>query len=113
MPVCEVDLRVGGKYRYVWSKAGVAEMGMGGEFREIEAPALIVATEQFDEAWYPGEALNTTTFNETAGVTKTVITMRYASQEGRDIASRSGMETGMVAGYNRLEELLLAELAMK
>src|ERR1043166_9009080 len=69
MPVCEIDLRVGGKYRYVWAKEGVAEMGMGGEFREIDAPAKLVATEHFDQAWYPGDALDTTVFTEDGDTT--------------------------------------------
>src|SRR3990172_6633378 len=55
MPVCDIDLRVGGKYRYVWRRdRDGTEMGMGGVFREIVPPELIVATEKFDESWYPG-----------------------------------------------------------
>jgi uncharacterized protein YndB with AHSA1/START domain len=106
MPVCEIDLRVGGRYRYVWRKEGVDDMGMGGVFREVEAPARLVASEKFDDAWYPGEAVNTTVFREDAGITRATITVRYESQEARDAASRSGMEHGMAAGYNRLEKLL-------
>ena len=45
MPVCEIDLRIGGGYRYVWRKDGVKDMGMGGVFREIVSPRLVVATE--------------------------------------------------------------------
>src|SRR5258706_16283139 len=56
MPVCNIDLRVGGKYRYVWRHSSGNEMGMGGIFREIVAPERIVSTEKFDEAWDPGEA---------------------------------------------------------
>lgn len=108
MPVCEIDLRVGGAYRYEWRKKGVKDMGMGGEFREIDPPARIVATEKFDESWYPGEALNTTVFVEDRAITRTKITVLYESREARDTAMRSGMEQGMAAGYNRLEQLLLA-----
>ena len=64
MPVCEIDLKVGGAYRYVWRKAGVADMGMGGVFREIVPPGRVVATEKFDESWYAGEAVDTTVFVE-------------------------------------------------
>src|SRR6185503_3106474 len=68
MPVCEIDLRVGGKYRYVWRKEATGEeMGMGGTFREIVRPEKLVATEKFDEAWYPGEAVDTTVFEERGG----------------------------------------------
>ena len=110
MPVCEIDLRVGGRYRYVWRKESIGkDMGMGGVFREIARPARIVATEQFDDAWYQGEALNTTTFEEQSGVTKVRLVVLYESQAARDTASRSGMERGMIAGYSRLEELLSSQ----
>ncbi|MBL8174764.1 MAG: SRPBCC family protein [Bryobacterales bacterium] len=106
MPVCDIDLRPGGAYRYVWTKEGVKDMGMGGVFREIVPARRIVATELFDDAWYPGEALNTTEFIPDGPRTKVRITVLYQSQEARDIASRSGMEHGMAAGFNRLEELI-------
>ena len=64
MPICEIDLKVGGAYRYVWRKEGGRDMGMGGVFQEIVAPERIVATERFDESWYPGDALDTTVFVE-------------------------------------------------
>ena len=108
MPVCQIDLKVGGMYRYVWRKEGVPDMGMGGVFREIEVPSRIVATEKFDEAWYPGEALNTTAFVQQRSVTKTTIRLRYQSQEARDTARRSGMEHGVAASLSRLEELVSA-----
>src|SRR5882762_11877589 len=57
MPVCEIELRVGGAYRYVWRHADGKEMGMGGIYREIVPEERLVCTELFDEAWYPGEAL--------------------------------------------------------
>ena len=64
MPVCEIDLRAGGAYRYVWRKSGVPDMGMGGVFQAVTPPERLVATERFDESWYPGDALNTTVFTE-------------------------------------------------
>ena len=107
MPVCEIDLRVGGAYSYVWRKESTGhQMGMGGVFREVVRPERLVATEKFDEAWYAGEAVDTTVFEETRGITKIKLTVLYESKEARDMATRSGMEHGMVAGYNRLEELL-------
>ena len=106
MPICEIDLKVGGAYRYVWHKDGEKDMGMGGIFRDIVAPERLVATEKFDESWYPGEALDTTVFVEQAGVTTITITILYESKEARDTARRSDVERGMAAGYNRLEELL-------
>jgi uncharacterized protein YndB with AHSA1/START domain len=108
MPLCEIDLRVGGVYRYVWrSEQDGSQMALGGVFREITPVERLVATERFDDAWYPGEALDTTVFVESRGVTKIMITILYESQEARDTARRSGMEHGMAAGYDRLETLLL------
>ena len=107
MPVCEIDLQVGGAYRYLWRhEVDGREMGMGGIFREIVSPERLVATEKFDESWYGGEALDTTVFVAEGDLTKVTITVLYESMEARDIAARSGMERGMAAGYNRLEELL-------
>lgn len=108
MPVCEIDLKIGGRYRYVWRKDGVKDMGMGGVFRDVASPERLVATERFDEAWYPGEAINTTVFSQNGAVTTTTITVLYESKDARDTARRSGMEHGMKAGYDRLEELLSA-----
>jgi uncharacterized protein YndB with AHSA1/START domain len=107
MPVCEIDLRVGGAYRYVWrSENDGSQMGIRGVFHEITPVDRLVATERFDDAWYPGEALDTTVFVETDGITRTTITILYESKEARDVARRSGMELGMAAGYERLEKLL-------
>jgi len=104
--VCEVDLRVGGAWRYVMRNTKGTEMGMGGVFREIVAPERIVQTEVFDNPWYPGEALNTTTFTEEHGKTTLTITMLYNSREIRDGVLKSGMESGVTEAYNRLAELL-------
>src|SRR5258707_85600 len=84
MPVCEIDLREGGKYRYVWrNDAEGQEMGMGGIFREVVPPDRILATEKFDEAWYPGEALDTITLTEQDGKTTLRQTILYNSRETR------------------------------
>jgi uncharacterized protein YndB with AHSA1/START domain len=107
MPLCEIDLRVGGAYRYAWrSEKDGTQMAMGGVFQEVIPLQRLVATEKFDDAWYPGEALDTTVFTEIRGVTRTSITVLYESKEARDTARRSGMEYGMAAGYDRLETLL-------
>ena len=68
MPVCEIDLRVGGAYRYVWRKEGQKDMGLGGVFQDIVPPERLVATERFDDAWYPGDALDTTSFAEDGAI---------------------------------------------
>lgn len=106
MPVCEIDLRVGGSYRYVWRHVNGNQMGMGGVFREIVVPERIVATEKFDESWYPGEAVDTTVLSEEGGTTSVTLTVLYESREAREAVLKSPMEQGMAATYNRLEELL-------
>lgn len=107
MPLCEIDLKVNGAYRYRWRhEADGREMGMGGRFLEVVMGERLVATEKFDESWYPGEALNTTVFVEVGAITRTTISMRYESKVARDIAGASGMEHGMAAGFDRLEQLL-------
>ena len=107
LPVCEVDLRVGGAYRYVWRKeAKGIDMGMGGVFLEVVPPEKLVCTEKFDDAWYPGEAVSTVTFNETDGVTTLTMTMRYESTEARDITMQSGMESGLAESFDTLADLL-------
>ena len=107
MPVCEMDVRVGGKYRWEWrNDRDGSTMGMGGVYREVVAPERLVATEKFDEAWYPGEALNTLVLVEQGGRTTLTQTMRYESREAREAVIKSGMEKGVAASYDRLAELL-------
>ena len=107
MPVCEVDLRVGGHYRYEWRHdSDGRDMGMGGIFREIVAPGRLVQTEKFDQSWYPGEALTTAVLVEHKARTTLTTTVLYESQAARDGILKSGMERGVAASYDRLEELL-------
>ncbi|PYP18548.1 MAG: ATPase [Gemmatimonadetes bacterium] len=114
MPVCEMDVRVGGTYRWVWRHdRNGTEMGMGGVYREIVQPERLVTTERFDEAWYPGEGLNTLVLVERGGRTTLTQTMRYESREARDAVLRSGMEKGVAASYDRLADLLASTPARK
>ena len=107
MPICEIDLRVGGAYRYVWRRESDGnEMGMGGVYREITAPERLLATEKFDQPWYPGEAVGTTVFVEQGGKTTITQTVLYQSRKARDAVLKSGMEQGVAMSYNRLAELL-------
>ena len=103
--VCEIDLRIGGKYRYVWS-GPEGEMGMGGVYRDIKAPERIVSTEKFDQAWYPGEAVGTVVMAETNGKTLVTTTVRYESKDARDAVMKSPMEHGLRAGFDRLAALV-------
>ena len=109
--VCEVDLKVGGKYRYVWRGPSGAEMGMGGVFREVAKPERLVATEKFDESWYEGDAMDTTTFVERGGKTTVTTTVRYASKAVRDAVLKSPMESGVAESYNKLDEVLASRPA--
>ncbi|HEY0557066.1 MAG TPA: SRPBCC family protein [Thermoanaerobaculia bacterium] len=106
LAVCEIDLRVGGSYRYVWRAGDGAEMGMGGVYREIVVPERVVATEKFDDSWYPGEALVTMALTEEAGRTTLTQTVLYESREALEGVLKSPMEGGVAYSYDRLEELL-------
>lgn len=107
MPVCEIDFRVGGRYRYVWRNTDGRDMGMGGLYREILRPQRIVQTELFDDDWTGGETLSTSQLDELGGGKTTLsITVVYASKAARDGALFSGMTEGMEAGYARLDELM-------
>ena len=109
MPVCEVDLTVGGAYRHRWrSDADGTEFGSGGTYLEIVPFEKIVTTESMEG--FSGEAVNTLLFEEAAGQTTVTLTMLFASKEARDGALQSGMSDGMAMGYDRMDDLL-AELA--
>jgi uncharacterized protein YndB with AHSA1/START domain len=106
LAVCEVDLRVGGAFRYVWRKPNGREMGMRGLFREIVLPERIVHTEVFDEDWTGGETVVTTTLAETGATTTLTVTVLFVSKAARDAAMQTGFVTGMEAGYNAMAEML-------
>ena len=108
MSVCEVDLRPGGRFRYVWTKAGGKEMGMGGTFVEVTPPSRLVHVEVFDQDWTGGETTVTTELTEADGVTTMTMTVAYSSTAARDGALGSGMTTGMEMSYARLDALLTA-----
>jgi uncharacterized protein YndB with AHSA1/START domain len=104
LAVCEVDLRVGGRWRFVLRGPDGATMGMGGVYREIVPPERDVHTEAFDD--YPGESLVTGVFDEEGGKTTLTATILYPSREVRDAVIESGMEHGAAESYDRLAEYL-------
>lgn len=108
MPVCEIELRVGGRYRYELKGPDGMNMGFGGIFREVVVPAHLASNEKYDDDWTGGETLVTSTFDESAdGQQSTVtITILYASKDARDRAAATGMADGMEAGYQKLEGVL-------
>jgi uncharacterized protein YndB with AHSA1/START domain len=106
--VCEVDLRVGGAWRWVIAGPGGEQMGLGGVHLEIVAPERLVTTEVFDHPWYEGEAVSRLELAERGDGEQTALTLsvRYASREVRDAVLKSPMEQGVSAGYERLAALL-------
>lgn len=108
MTVCEIDLKVGGSFRYVWKNTDGIEMAMRGTYREIVAPERIVNTEQFEFGCAPQacEQMGTAVLTEENGVTTLTTTILYPSKEARDGTIASGMERGVAAGYDRLDEVL-------
>ncbi|HEX6662425.1 MAG TPA: SRPBCC family protein [Gaiellaceae bacterium] len=104
LPVCEIDLRPGGSWRYVMRGPDGSEMGLGGVFREVSPHDRLVTTESFDD--YPGESLNTMTLTEEDGVTTMTTAVLYESKEMREAVIQSGMQGGAAETLDRLAELL-------
>ena len=106
MIVCEIDLRVGGSWRFVTREPGGVELGWHGVYREIVPARRLVSTEVF-EGHPDAESVNTLTFAEHDAVTTLTITIRHASVERRDGHISSGMEAGLQVSLDRLEELVV------
>lgn len=108
---CEIDLRVGGAYRYVGRTPDGAEAPFRGVYREIVAPERIVFTEIYDvPVARDHEGVVTTTFTEQAGKTRVHCVVRYDSKETRDVVLGTGMEHGVASGYDQIDRMLEAEL---
>lgn len=109
MTECAIEPRAGTAYRFAWRNGEDGPtMGLGGTITEAIVPQKLVATEKFDEPWYPGEALVSQTLSESDGRTTLTITIRYPGKEVRDGVMGSGMTTGMEMNYDRLAALLAA-----
>jgi len=109
MPVCEIDLRPGGPWRFFMRKDDGSEMGMYGEYREVVPPERLVSTEFFEGAEFEemgGGTINTLTFEERGGQTTMTTTVLYKSREARDAVLQTGMEDGVAESFDRLAELL-------
>jgi uncharacterized protein YndB with AHSA1/START domain len=113
MPVCEMDVRVGGTYRWRWrSHEDGKEFGFHGVFRVVDAPASLVHEEHYDAGDVGGTmptaepAIITAEFSEHAGVTTLTTTMLFPSQQARDGAVSTGMTDGMEMSYQSLDKLL-------
>ena len=105
MPVCEIDLRPGGAWRWVWRKGeGGAEMEMRGEYREVAPNERLVNTEAWGGDW--AETTNTLVLTEREGRTTLTTTVLYPSREERDRALATGMTEGWARSYDRLDAYL-------
>ncbi len=104
MPVCEVDLRPGGSWHFVWRSEDGSELDMRGIYREVSPPERLVATEQWGGDW--PETLNTTVFSDEDGMTLVTATMLYPSKAARDAALGTGMKDGMGMSFDRLDAYL-------
>ena len=108
---CEMDVRAGGRYHWRWKGPDGAEMGITGTYREIIEHERLVNTEQFDPAWYPGEAIGTVVFTERGGRTTVTTNLLYESKQARDAVVESGATGGMEQGYKVLDTVLDEVLA--
>ena len=112
MPVCQMDVRVGGQFQWRWrSEDNGREFGFTGTFREVQPSSKIVHTEAYDPGTvgggYPGnDAIVTVTFTENDGVTTVTTLIDFGSKEARDAAVATGMTGGMEQSYQLLDRLL-------
>jgi uncharacterized protein YndB with AHSA1/START domain len=112
MPVCEMDVRVAGRYRWRWrSDKDASEFGFAGTFREVQPPSRLVHTETYDpgtvgDSHPQNEALVTVTFAENGGLTTVTTLIDFGSKEARDAAVATGMTDGMEQSYQLLDRLL-------
>ena len=106
--VCEIDLRVGGQWRYVIRERDM-EVGFHGEYRELNGPHRMVWTEMYEGVPDPGPEnypVCTAKLDEVDGVTTMTLHVRHTSKEERDAVLATGMESGMQVSYDRLEDLV-------
>jgi uncharacterized protein YndB with AHSA1/START domain len=119
MPVCEMDVRVGGRYQWRWrSDKDGSEFGFTGTFREVQPASRLVHTEAYEPGTvgggYPGnDAIVTVTFTEEAGTTTVVTLIDFGSKGARDAAMATGMTDGMEQSYQLLDRLLFDTAVMR
>jgi uncharacterized protein YndB with AHSA1/START domain len=104
MPVCEIDLRPGGAWHFLWRKSDGSELEMRGAYKEIAPPERLVSTESWGGDW--PETLNTLILTENDGKTTISQTVLYPSKDARDAATKTGMKDGVSESYDRLAEYL-------
>jgi uncharacterized protein YndB with AHSA1/START domain len=104
MPVCEIDLRAGGGWHFVWRKSDGSEMGMRGSYTEVVPLDKLVSTESWGAEW--PETTNTVVLVEKNGKTTVTQTILYPSKAARDAALKTGMKDGSTQSHDRLEAYL-------
>jgi len=104
MPVCEIDLRPGGAWHFVWRRSDSTEMEMRGVYQEVVPPERVVCTESWGGDW--PETLNTLVLSEQDGKTTITHRVRYPSKAARDAALKTGMREGMSQSFDRLAEYM-------
>lgn len=115
MPVCEMDVRPGGRFRWRWrSEDSASEFGFSGVFRDVQPASRIVHTEvhdpgNIDESYPQAEAIVTLTFTEERGITTLTTLIDFGSRVARDAAVATGMTDGMEQSYQLLDRLLKSE----
>jgi uncharacterized protein YndB with AHSA1/START domain len=107
MTECEIDLRVGGTWRYVMIAHGDFEVAFHGEYREIVPNERLVTTEVY-EGMPDAEAMDHVTFTEEDGRTTLMMLVQHRNQEERDAHLNSGMEAGMQESMDRLEQVAIS-----
>jgi uncharacterized protein YndB with AHSA1/START domain len=107
MTIAQIDLRVGGTWRYVMAADGGVEVAFHGEYREIVPNERIVSTEVY-EGMPDAEALDTVTFTEMDGRTNLTILVQHTSKEHRDAHIESGMEDGLQDALDLLEQVAVS-----
>jgi uncharacterized protein YndB with AHSA1/START domain len=104
VPVCEIDFRVGGRWKFV-NRHPSGEAVFYGEYLEIDAPGRVVFTEIF-EPFPDGGSVVTSELTEEGGKTRLTVVARYPSKDVRDMVAATGMEKGAGTSYDRLEDLV-------
>jgi len=113
MPVCEIDLRVGGKYHYRWrNDAEGREFGLNGTYEQVERDRSLKVRERFEDTKPEGEAVIATSFRPSGAGTRVVYLITAESKEARDAALATGMTDGMEMSFAMLDKTL-AEAAVK
>jgi uncharacterized protein YndB with AHSA1/START domain len=104
MPVCEIDLRPGGAWRFAWRNADGGEMEMRGVYQEVARPGRLVSTESWGGDW--PDTLNTLTLADRGGRTELTQRVLYPNKAARDAALATGMKDGMARSFERLDDYL-------